>query len=210
MIHVKICGITTLEDALAAVEYGADYLGFNFYQASPRYIPPEQCARITSILRQRCPGVRLVGVFVNTPAEQVQGVLESCHLHLAQLHGSETPKALAALSGRAYKALRTIPQNDLAGFIIHAPPAPRLLLDANVPGAFGGTGQTGDWAAAGALAKKHPILLAGGLNPDNVAQAVASVQPWGVDVASGVEAAPGRKDPLKLKLFISSARAVFE
>jgi phosphoribosylanthranilate isomerase len=124
VIHVKICGITSLEDALTAIDCGADFLGFNFYQASPRYISPDHCARITATLRQRHPQVRLVGVFVNTPPEQIQSVLESCHLHLAQLHGSETPAMLASLAGRAYKALRTIPQADLAGFIIHAPPAP--------------------------------------------------------------------------------------
>jgi len=210
VIHVKICGITSLEDALAAVEFGADYLGFNFYQASPRYIDPDHCARITATLRQRHPQVRLVGVFVNTPPQQIQSVLESCHLHLAQLHGSESPAMLAALSGRAYKALRTITPGDLAGFIIHAPPIPRLLLDANVPGSFGGTGQTGDWAAAAALAKRYPIFLAGGLNPENVAEAIAAVQPWGVDVASGVESSPGRKDSLKLESFIAEVRAGIE
>jgi phosphoribosylanthranilate isomerase len=206
LIHVKICGITSLEDALMAVDCGADFLGFNFYQPSPRYIEPAHCARITATLRQRHRQVRLVGVFVNTPPEQIQSVLESCHLHLAQLHGSETPSMLASLAGRAYKALRTITLADLRGFIIHAPPAPRLLLDANVAGAFGGTGQTGDWAAAAKLAIQFPILLAGGLTPENVAEAVAAVQPWGVDVASGVESSPGCKDPLKLKLFISAAR----
>lgn len=207
MIHVKICGITNLDDALAAVDCGADYLGFNFYPPSPRFIEPPQCARISETLRQRYPQVRLVGVFVNAPVDQVQAILQSCHLHLAQLHGNETPEMLAALAGRAYKALRSIPEEAMAGFILHAPPYPRLLLDANVAGAFGGTGQTGDWAAAGAIAKQVPIFLAGGLKPENVAEAVERVQPWGVDTASGVEAAPGRKDPLKLKLFIDAARA---
>ena len=206
MIHVKICGITNLDDALAAVDCVADYLGFNFYPLSPRFIEPPRCARISETLRQRYPQVRLVGVFVNAPVDQVQATLQNCGLHLAQMHGDETPDILAALAGWAYKALRSIPEENMAGFIRHAQPFPRLLLDANVTGAFGGTGKTADWAAAAALAKQYPIFLAGGLKPENVAEAIARVKPWGVDTASGVEAAPGRKDPLKLKLFIHLAR----
>lgn len=207
MIHVKICGITNLDDALAAVDCGADYLGFNFYSPSPRFIEPQQCARISETLRQRYPQVRLVGVFVNTPVDQVQSTLQTCRLHLVQLHGDETPAMLAALAGQAYKALRSIPEENIASLIRCAPPYPRLLLDANVAGAFGGTGKTADWAGASALAMQYPIFLAGGLKPENVAEAVECVQPWGVDTTSGVEATPGRKDPLKLKLFIHAARA---
>jgi phosphoribosylanthranilate isomerase len=207
-MKVKICGLRTLESALFALDAGAELLGFNFYPPSPRYIAPAGCAEIVSTLRQRGYTAGLVGVFVNTAPEWMSAVLEQCHLDLAQLSGDEPPATLAALPGRAYKALRPASlaglQDDLAQY---APStnAPAWLLDANRPGGYGGTGQTADWRLARNLAGQAPILLAGGLTPDNVAEAVRQVQPWGVDVASGVESAPGIKDPARVTAFIHYA-----
>ncbi len=205
---VKICGITSLEDALAAAAAGAELLGFNFYPKSPRYLTPGACAQIVSGLRGQ--GVRLtgVGVFVNAPVELIATVLDSCGLDLAQLSGDEPVEHVQALAPRAYKALRP---TDLPTALEQAqqmarPAAPALLVDAHRPGEYGGTGQTGDWPTARALAAGYPLLLAGGLTPDNVARAVTEVQPWGVDVASGVESAPGIKDPGRMQAFIRAVR----
>jgi phosphoribosylanthranilate isomerase len=151
----------------------------------------------------------LVGVFVNATPEWMAEVLETCQLDLAQLSGDETAETLAALQSRAFKALRPAHfqalQDDLARYQ-PSTTAPSWLLDANRPGGYGGTGQTADWSLARRLAEQAPILLAGGLTPDNVADAVRQVEPWGVDVASGVESAPGIKDPIRIKAFIQSAR----
>ncbi|MCS6843510.1 MAG: phosphoribosylanthranilate isomerase [Caldilineales bacterium] len=232
-MRVKICGLTNLEDALAAAEAGADLLGFIFYERSPRYVPPAQVAAIVAALRARLdrPSVSaslfplpddrspftvhrlptFVGVFVNPTLEQVLNTLDACGLDLAQLHGEEPPELLAALAGRAYKALRpatpdegevTAPRYAALG------PAegPDLLVDAYHPTLRGGTGQVGDWALASGLARRHRLLLAGGLTPENVAAAIAQVRPWGVDVAGGVEAAAGRKDHDRLRAFVAAAR----
>jgi phosphoribosylanthranilate isomerase len=207
MTRVKICGITNLEDALAATEAGADYVGFNFYPASPRFIQTEACAAISRVLAERYPGVGRVGVFVNAGREQVLATLDACGLDLAQLHGDEPPELLAELGGRAFKALRGLPGADLEAYLHHAPPAPALLLDAAAVGAYGGSGQTGDWAAAAEVARRCSLFLAGGLRPENVAAAVAQVRPWGVDTASGVELRPGVKDLEKVARFIQEVRA---
>lgn len=203
MTHIKICGITNLPDAFCAIDAGADYLGFNFHPASPRSIEPEACRKITAVLRKECPLVKRVGVFVNMPLERVRSLLESCGLDLAQLHGDESPADLAALGTRAFKAFRGVPA-EVDGYARRE--APALLVDAAVKDAYGGTGVTADWAAAAELAKKFPLFLAGGLNPENVAAALRQVNPWGVDVASGVESSPGRKEPHKLEAFIRAAR----
>jgi phosphoribosylanthranilate isomerase len=129
--------------------------------------------------------------------------METLGLSLAQLHGDETPEMLSALDGKAFKAFRGVPQN-LDGFARVAVPA--LLVDASVKGTYGGTGVTADWNSAAELAKKHPLLLAGGLTPDNVVEAVRQVSPWGVDVASGVESSPGLKDANKMKAFVHAIR----
>jgi phosphoribosylanthranilate isomerase len=201
-MHIKICGLTNLDDALAALDAGADCLGFNFYPKSPRYLPPDDCARIISSLRAP---VTTVGVFVNEPPARVAALLDHCGLDLAQLHGDEPPEYLTLLWGRAYKAFRGAADGvGFADFARISPGAPALLMDAHVPNAFGGTGRLADWAAARALAARFPIFLAGGLAPENVAQAIAQVQPWGVDVASGVESAPGRKDQRKMRAFVKA------
>jgi indole-3-glycerol phosphate synthase/phosphoribosylanthranilate isomerase len=211
LTKVKICGITTLNDALAAVEAGADLLGFNFYPPSPRFITTSACARLCAALRARAIPVTTVGVFVNTPPADIQAILDECGLDLAQLHGDEPPEDLAALGGRAFKAIRpaSLPEARAAVGrygLRKAPPA--LLVDTAAAGAYGGTGQAGDWAMARPLAAEHPLLLAGGLRPENVAAAVAQVRPWGVDVASGVEVEPGRKDPAKMRAFVRAVRDV--
>ncbi len=206
-MKVKICGITSLEDAQAAVRAGADLLGFNFYPASPRYISPQACRAIAEVLRPT--GVCLVGVFVNAGVEEVRSTLAECGLHLAQLSGDEPPEVLAELGGLAFKALRPADSQALDGMLARYPArasAPAWLLDAARPGEFGGTGQSADWRLAAGLAARAPLLLAGGLKPENVAAAVRQVRPWGVDVASGVESTTGRKDFHKMVEFIQAAR----
>jgi phosphoribosylanthranilate isomerase len=202
-MRIKICGITSLEDARMAIEAGADYLGFNFYPPSPRSITPKKCSEITSQLVKDFSYITLVGVFVNMPAEQVKSILTGCGLHLAQLHGDEAPEILAEFNGQAFKAFRGVPK-EIAGYARNT--APALLVDAAVKGMYGGSGIVADWSAAAELSKRIPLLLAGGLTPENVAEAVRQVQPWGVDVASGVETSPGKKDPGKMKAFVAAIR----
>ncbi len=205
MTIIKICGIKTLPDALAAIEAGADYLGFNFYPKSVRFIEKSACAEITSVLKREYPKVKLVGVFVNSSVEEIKDILQTCHLDLAQLHGDETPEMFAQLAPHAFRAFRGIPESN-AGY--ERDEAPAMLIDAAVKGIYGGSGVTADWTAAAELAKKYPLLLAGGLTPENVADAVRLVQPWGVDVASGVESAPGEKDAGKMVQFVKAVREV--
>jgi phosphoribosylanthranilate isomerase len=215
-MKVKICGITNLGDAQAALEVGADLLGFNFYPTSPRFIQPKECARILDVLERgglRTDRVTMVGVFVNATLAEVRGVLDACDLDLAQLSGDEPPEMLSALSERAFKALRPADTSALERSLAlyprrSAPPA--WLVDAYRPGAFGGTGQVADWSLAAGLAARAPIFLAGGLTPENVGAAARQVRPWGVDVASGVESAPGRKDREKMIAFIRAARGVLD
>ena len=199
MTIIKICGIKTLKDALAAIDSGADYLGFNFYPKSVRFIEKSACAEITSMLKREHPQIKLVGVFVNSSVEEIKDILQACHLDLAQLHGDETPETFAQLAPHAFRAFRGIPESN-AGYERNE--APAMLIDAAVKGVYGGSGVTADWTAAAKLAKKYPLLLAGGLTPENVADAVRQVQSWGVDVASGVESAPGEKDAGKMKAFV--------
>jgi phosphoribosylanthranilate isomerase len=210
-IRVKICGLTTLDDALAAADAGADLLGFNFYRPSPRYLAPAECARILGALRNRGAGVETVGVFVNASLSEIRAILDDCGLDLAQLHGDEPVELLTGLGDRAFKAIRPrsleAARESLAYYGCgRRPRAPALLLDAARPGQYGGTGQAADWRLAASLAKDYPILLAGGLQAQNVGAAVAQVRPWGVDVASGVESQPGRKDHAKMAEFVASIR----
>ncbi|MCS6907115.1 MAG: phosphoribosylanthranilate isomerase [Anaerolineales bacterium] len=211
-MKVKICGIRTLEEARWSIDSGADFLGFNFYPPSPRSISVEECRRITRFLRRESPSTVLVGVFVNQPAHQVLETLEYCELDLAQLSGDEALEEQFLLGERAYKALR-LPQGaqaitlDRHFYLRNTPPA--FLVDASLPGQYGGTGHPTDWKLAAWLAAQHPIFLAGGLTPDNVAQAIREVRPWGVDVASGVEAEPGKKERSKIEAFIRNAHRAF-
>jgi len=204
MTKIKICGLKTLSDALAAVKAGADYLGFNFYPKSVRFISVEACGEITSVLKREHPDIRLTGVFVNSPADEIKTILETCSLDLAQLHGDEPAELLNALDGKAFKAFRGVPKN-LDRFAREY--APALLVDSSVKGAYGGTGKAADWSAAAELAQRYPLFLAGGLTPENVADAVRQVRPWGVDVASGVETSPGVKDAGRMKAFAQAVHA---
>ena len=213
MTIVKICGTTNLEDALAAVEAGADLLGFILYAKSPRYVTPAVVAEIVAGVRAAVPAPpRFVGVFVNAPPDEMLTVLAQTGLDLAQLHGDEAPSALAALQGRGFKAVRPTGLADALALAaeyaaLGADAGPALLIDAFDPHAYGGTGQRADWTAAAAVAQRVPhLLLAGGLTPENVAAAVDAVKPWGVDVASGVEASPGRKDHAKVRAFVAAAK----
>ena len=225
MTKVKICGITSLEDALTAVDAGADYLGFIFYPPSPRAITLEAATAVVAQLRARgnCPF--LVGVFVNETAERIAAVLDQCQLDLAQLSGEEVPALIgdpaSPIYGRAYKALRPatldeaeadaewyLPPDD-------APPGgassvmPRLLIDSHHPNLRGGTGQTGDWQMIAQLAANIPgLMLAGGLTPDNVGEAVKQVRPFAVDTASGVESSPGKKNGEKVREFVTAVRGL--
>ena len=207
MTKIKICGIKTLKDAFAAIDAGADYLGFNFYPKSIRFIEKETCAGIASVLKKEHPQIKLVGVFVNSSVEEIENILKICHLDLAQLHGDETPETFAQLAPRVFKAFRGIP-SDLTGY--ERIDAPVFLVDAAVKGVYGGSGVTADWSAAAELAKKYPLLLAGGLTPENVADAVRQVKPWGVDTASGVESAPGEKDAGKMSAFVKSVNQTID
>lgn len=208
-MNVKICGITHYDDALAAIEAGADLLGFNFYTKSSRYIDPLSAARLVGAIRARRAPVQLVGVFVNSSLEEIATIMDECGIDLAQLCGDEPPETLVALNGRAFKALRPQDSADLARHLQRYHPktgSPAYLVDAYRPGEYGGTGQQADWTLARSLAESYPVLLAGGLTPENVAEAIRQVHPWGVDVASGVEESPGRKDPARLAAFVKTAK----
>lgn len=203
MTKVKICGITGVSDALAAVEAGADALGFVFYQGSPRYVDPAEAARIVAELP---PFVQVVGLFVNAPVELVNATADRVKLDLVQLHGDESPSYCEAVERRVLKAFRVEGMQSLEPMGSYR--VAGYLLDAYSPHAFGGTGERFDWGCARAAKERGPIVLAGGLNPENVARAVAEVAPYAVDVSSGVESAPGVKDPEKVRAFIRAAKNV--
>jgi phosphoribosylanthranilate isomerase len=216
-MKVKICGLTNLEDALTAVHAGADYLGFIFYPPSKRGIAPEAAREIASHLRHLPDCPLLVGVFVDETADTMARILDDCHLDLAQLSGNEVPSLLgneqSAIYGRAYKALRPTSFAEAeAEAEWYTPPLlhdgqPTLLMDTHHPTLLGGTGETGNWHIGAQLAQQVPrFMLAGGLTADNVATAIQQVQPFAVDVASGVEASPGRKDPELVRTFIANAK----
>ena len=193
-MFVKICGITRLEDAHAAVDAGARALGFVLWPNSPRFVDPY---RVRAIVATLPAFVTPVGLFVNQPIEYVNGVASLARLGAVQLHGDETVAYAAAVQRPVVKAL------TLGGAASSWPRHVTVLLDAHDPAARGGTGRTIDWTAAAAIAADRPILLAGGVTPDNVAKAVGLVRPFGVDVSSGVERAPGVKDHTRI-------RALFE
>jgi phosphoribosylanthranilate isomerase len=201
MVKVKICGITNAEDARQAVAAGADALGFVFFSQSPRAVNEAQVREIVSHLP---PFVTRVGLFVNADAEQINRTMQACQLDLAQLHGDEPPELFSLLDCRAIKALRVRSRGCLLDHQRY--PGSALLLDAWCPDRYGGTGEKFDWELAEAVARQRPVVLAGGLNPENVAAAIRAVRPYAVDVSSGVETAPGRKDLLKLRHFIRNAK----
>jgi phosphoribosylanthranilate isomerase len=216
-MKVKICGITNLEDALVASAAGADYLGFIFYPPSKRGIDLVVAQKIVDQLRQRDDCPTLVGVFVNEKVDRMVETLAFCNLDLAQLSGEEVPYIVAdarsPLFGRSYKALRpislevakveaewyTAPEQSISH--------PALLIDTYHPTLRGGTGETGNWELSAQLVKSIPrLMLAGGLNVENISTAVKTVRPFAVDVASGVEAKPGEKDSIAVREFIHLAK----
>ena len=203
MTKIKICGITNLDDALLAADLGADALGFIFYAKSPRSISPEAAREIIAGLP---PFVLTVGVFVDEPLETVQAIAATARLDWVQLHGSEPPDYCAALDRNVMKVISVADINSLRAMAAYQGVVRALLLDTHKVGAKGGTGEVFDWSLAVRAKQYGPIVLAGGLNPDNVAAAVYTVAPAAVDVASGVEAAPGLKDPARLRAFIARAR----
>ncbi len=202
-VIVKICGITNLADGEAAIEAGADALGFVFYEKSPRSVTPEAAAEI---IRQLPPFVMKVGVFVNAAPETVLRVAGECGLTLLQFHGDEAPDFCRQFGLMSMKALRVRDEGSLQTLLEYSTDA--WLLDAYSPHQPGGTGETFNWnLATQAQSWGRPIFLAGGLTPENVGTAIAQVRPFGVDVSSGVEASPGRKDHAKVKAFVKAAKA---
>ena len=204
MIRVKICGITNAADAVAAIEAGANLLGFNFYAKSPRQITEDEAAKIRRELPKK---VKAVGIFVNAPPAEAAALCESLKLDAAQLHGDETPETVAELARSlpVFKAFRVEPDFRL-GTLDEYPEAFAYLFDAANTGQYGGTGRTTDWDVARRAAVGRRIILAGGLNAENVAAAVRIVRPYAVDVASGVESKPGKKDHGRLREFIREVR----
>lgn len=204
MIQVKICGITNAADALAAIDAGANLLGFNFYEKSPRHITEAEAAKIRPRLPKK---VEAVGIFVNAPPSAVTALCKSLRLDAAQLHGDESPETVAELarSHTVWKAFRVEPEFRLET-LDEYPEASAFLFDAAHTGQYGGTGRTTDWDVARRAALGHRIILAGGLNIENVAAAVRIVRPYAVDVASGVEAKPGKKDHGRMREFIQEVR----
>lgn len=198
MVRIKICGITNLEDALLAAELGANALGFIFFAKSPRSVAPEAAREI---IRRLPPFVVTVGVFVDEDAAVVEDLAARAGLDWVQLHGQETPDYCRNLSRRVMKAFRIKDENSLKGLAPYRGAVQAFLLDTYKKGQTGGTGETFDWELARQAQDYGPIVLAGGLTPDNVAQAIATARPQAVDVASGVEAVPGKKDPDKLRAF---------
>ncbi len=204
MVKVKICGVTSVKDALAAVSAGADALGFNFYRPSPRYIEPVRALAIREALP---PFVATVGVFVDAEPDQVQDICRFARLDCAQLHGRETPRMVGRVRDvTVIKAIRIQGEDDLAELERYN--AAAYLLDSFVPGVPGGTGMTFDWDLARRATSRAKVILAGGLTPENVAFAVASARPYAVDVASGVETTPGVKSRSLLGRFVRAAKEV--
>ncbi len=199
--RIKICGITNVDDAFCAVEAGADALGFVFYEKSPRYARPLKVQRIVAALP---PFVTTVGLFVNQSGETIRQIMRLTRLQVVQLHGDEPPAACRLDPYQVIKALPVRDESSLSGAEDY--PVSALLLDAWSGKQYGGSGRCFDWRLAGALSKKLPLILAGGLTPENVAAAIRQVGPYGVDVAGGVEDRPGRKNHDKIIQFVNAVR----
>jgi phosphoribosylanthranilate isomerase len=202
-VRIKICGLTNVEDALAAVEAGADLLGFVLWEKSPRYVSVETAREIA---RRLPANARRVGVFVDAKVEQVMFSLRICDFSALQFHGQESPAFCQQFSVMKIKAFRVRDSSSLQAMSAYDTDA--FLLDTQVDGQPGGTGETFDWSLA-AQAKKYgkPVFLAGGLTPQNVGSAIRAARPFAVDVSSGVESAPGKKDHQKMRDFVAAVRA---
>ncbi|MGB9431284.1 MAG: phosphoribosylanthranilate isomerase [Candidatus Acidiferrum sp.] len=206
MVRVKICGITKWEDAKLSADLGAHAIGLNFYETSPRCITPFNAAEL---IRRLPLFVAPVGIFVNWAASPVMALCKALGLSAAQLHGDETPQVVDAVAGRlpVIKAMRLGQGSEKFDFSSFRS-ASAFLLDSALSGHYGGSGTTGNWHIARTAAQTQRVILAGGLTPENVAEAIRIVRPYAVDVASGVEARPGKKDPVKLRAFFDEvARA---
>jgi phosphoribosylanthranilate isomerase len=203
MVHVKICGITSLEDAQVAADAGADAIGFVFYPPSRRYVTPEQAGRIIQTLP---PFVTTVGLFVDMALDTVNDLAARCGLDRIQLHGRETPEFCRQVTRPVIKAIRIKNAESLT--LVPDYNVSAYLLDAYVEGALpGGTGASFSWELAAQAKLYGPVILAGGLTPENIEAAIAQIRPYGVDVSTGVERAPGIKDHQKVRQFIARAKA---
>lgn len=201
IVKVKICGLTSYKDAAAAMKMGADLLGFNFYPKSPRYISPEKAAQIIGKLPAF---IDIVGVFVNSSLEEIRDTIDQCQLNWVQLHGDESPQFCSGLlwhNVKTMKAIRVKDQSDIDRAQNYFTDA--ILLDAFNPQKYGGTGLTFDWNVIGHITKR--VFLAGGINPDNAARAVR-LGVYGIDVCSGIEAQPGKKDHAKMRKLFDNIR----
>ena len=203
--RVKACGITSLGDARLAVELGAWSLGFIFHAASPRACDPGAAEEISSELRR---SVERAGVFVNAPLDEVAALADRCSLSILQLHGDEGPAYCREAARRTgAKVMKAVRVRDAASVrALAAYPVDLHLVDAYRPGTRGGTGESFDWSLVGARRRPVPLVLSGGLTPENVGAGIAATRPFAVDTASGTEASPGRKDPAKLEAFFRAVR----
>jgi phosphoribosylanthranilate isomerase len=204
MVKVKICGITNLDDAMAAADFGADALGFVFFKKSPRYISP---ANAKKIIKRLPPFISTVGVFVNENKNTIEKVVLQAGINIIQLHGDEPPKA-CNLSRPAIKVIRVKSIDSLEIISKYKDKVSAFLLDTYTPEVFGGTGQIFNWDIAAEAKKFGKVILAGGLTPENIEKAVRLVHPYAVDVSSGVEAEKGKKNHKKMELFIERAKSV--
>jgi phosphoribosylanthranilate isomerase len=200
-VKVKVCGTTRLKDALLAVECGADAIGFIFYKKSPRYVTAKTVKDISAKLP---PFVNRVGVFVNETAERINRIADRCGLDAVQLHGDESPALCKKIKCRVIKAVRVKDAASLKSMSRYE--VDGFLLDTYKEDQWGGTGKVFDWELAVRAKKYGPVIIAGGLNPRNVKVAIKNVEPYGVDVSSGVEQSPGKKDPGKVKAFLKAVR----
>ncbi len=226
MTLVKLCGMRTAADARAAADAGANVLAFNFYAGSRRYITPEEASAVIAALRaERGPEPYICGLFVNADVAAVRTVADRCGLDLVQYAGDEAPESIVAVGLPALKTLRPQPDETPVSFAARLAPYLQMaqalppgpfgqplipLLDAAVPGSYGGTGAAGDWALGAEVVQRlstQYVFLAGGLTPENVGAAIRTVRPWGVDVASGIERAPGVKDAARMAAFVHAVRA---
>lgn len=203
-MFIKVCGITRLTDALHATQHGATAVGFVFWPRSPRYIEPDRAAEIVAELPS---SATPVGVFVNETPDAIRSVVARTGITVVQLHGDEPPAYAEAI---AWPVMRSITLDDAVDVAAAWPEDTTFLLDATDPSARGGTGRTVDWSRAVGIGAIRRLVLAGGLTPANVAQAIGIVRPYGVDVSSGVEVSPGVKDFDKVERFLAQARIAFE